>query len=178
MAPTLSYETITIDPFAAATTLVLNSILTITDISVISVVQRPKGVKEVTICITEDTGAQVNTLVIHPIKVGTNIAAVTDITLRDNVTFHGAATVNCVVDGEDVITVLLAAVVDTGTLDLKYSTEKLSIVPGTPVTAGPVTTAIAVVHNETIPTTYTPTFKTGDVNGETEATMILLTLAA
>ncbi len=176
MANTKSYQTFEIDPYAAATILTLNSILTITDISVISNVQLANGKRDITVAISETPGAKINKLVIHPITMDFPVAVETDITLRDNVTFQGAAIVSAVVLGEKVIAVLLVAVVDTGTDDLKYSTEKLTIVPGTPSTGTAVTTALAIVHNELIVNTAFATQADTDQNGKVDATWLLVTL--
>lgn len=177
MANTKSYQTFEIDPYAAATILTLNSILTITDISVISNVQKENGKRDITIVISETPGAKTNKLVIHPITMDFPVAVQTDITLKDNVTFQGGAIVPCVVLGEKTIVVFLAAVVETGTADLKYSTEKLTIVPGTASTGSAVTTTIVIVHNETIVNTAFATQADTDQNGKVDATLLLVTLA-
>ncbi len=91
-------------------------------------------------------------------------------------TFHGAVFVPLVLIGAKVLGVLICAVVETGTDDLKYSTQKHTIDPDVDDITGAVTTTLAIVHTESVFNRQFGHFATAEPNGKTDAMQVFVTL--
>ena len=173
---TFSIQTFEVDAYAVAKEVASIATELIGDISVVKVVQKSNGKADVTILVAQVATTTTNIFTVTPITLDFDAAVETDTTVKDNVTFHGAVLVPLVVLGAKILAVLICAVVETGTDDLKFSTQKHTIDPDVDDITGAVTTTNAIVHTETLPNSHFGHFADAEPNGKTDAMQVFVTL--
>lgn len=173
---TFSYQTFEVDAYAVAKEVASIATELIGDISVVHILDKGNGKADVTIQVAEVATTTTNIFTVTPITLDSDAAIVTDQTVKDNVTFHGAVFVPLVRLGGKTLGVLICAVVETGTDDLKYSTQKHTIDPDVDDITGAVTTILAIVHTETVLNRQFGHFATAEPNGKAEVIQLFVTL--
>lgn len=174
---TFSYQTFEVDAYAVAKEVASIATELINDITVVKVVEKGAGKADVTVMVAQVATPTNNKFTVTPITLDYDAAVVTDQAIKDNVTFHGAVFVPLVVKEAKILGVLICAVVETGTADLKYSTQKHAVDPDTDDITGAVTTAIAIVHTEAVANRHFQHWANGAPNGKYDAMQIFVTLA-
>jgi len=173
---TFSYQTFEVDAYAVAKEVASIATELINDITVINVANKGNDKADVTVMVAQEATTTTNIFTVTPITLDSDAAVVTDQTIKDNVTFHGAVFVPLVRDGGKTLGVLICAVVETGTDDLKYSTQKHAIDPDTDDITGAVTTTLQMVHTESVANRYFQHYADAEPNGKTDAMQIFVTL--
>ncbi len=173
---TFSYQTFEVDAYAVAKEVAAIATELIGDITVTKITNKGNGKADVTIQVAQVATTTTNIFTVTPITLDSDAAIETNITVKDNCTFHGAVFVPLVRDGGKTLGVLICAIVETGTDDLKYSTQKHAIDPDTDDITGAVTTILAIVHTESVFNRQFGHFATGEPNGLTDVIQIFVTL--
>ena len=173
---TFSIQTFEVDAYAVAKEVAAIAAQTIKDITVLKVIQKSNGKADVTIQVAEVATPATNIFTVTPLTLDSDAAVVTDQTVKDNVTFHGAVFVPLVILAGKTLGVLICAVVETGTADLKYSTQKHVIDPDTDDITGAVTTILDIVHTESVANRHFQHYADAEPNGKTDAIQVFVTL--
>ena len=173
---TFSYQTFEVDAYAVAKEVASIATELIGDITVTKILDKGNGKADVTIQVGEVETTTTNIFTVTPITLDSDAAVVTNVTVKDNVTFHGAVFVPLVRLGAKTLGVLICAVVETGTKDLKYSTQKHAIDPDTDDVTGAVTTILDIVHTESVLNRQFGHFADAEPNGKADVIQLFITL--